>query len=216
MNVALLDADRPAIRASISWKRAHRGSWLPLCAVSVGMGEKQSVVLTLEPDPKARATAGSALPAADRASSTTTMGRCSPRVPPLREPDTAASGEAPKRNLTAAYIGWAAGGTAVAVGSVFGLLAFKGKSDLDEQCAQNVCPDSSADRLHSARRDSTVATVLMAAGGAGLAIGTIVYFSAGPEEASASRQRRSAQPTYGRGAGPSLDRPGEVGLSGEF
>jgi len=216
MNVALLDADRPSDPGEHFVEASAPGFLAASVRVSVGMGEKQSVVLTLEPDPKARATAGSALPAADRASSTADNGTLFTRVPPLGEPDTAASREAPKRNLTAAYIGWAAGGTAVAVGSVFGLLAFKGKSDLDEQCAQNVCPDSSADRLHSARRDSTVATVLMAAGGAGLAIGTIVYFSAGSEEASASGNAEAHSPRTDAARARAWIGLGEVGLSGEF
>jgi hypothetical protein len=131
---------------------------------------------------------------------------------------TSDAGSAPEqRDLTGAYVAWSAGGAAVVAGSIFGLLAFQGKSDLDEQCADKVCPDSSADKLDSARRDSTLATVLMAAGGVGLGLGTIFYFSAGPSEGA----QEGGAANSGSGRRQALEGRawiglGQVGLSGDF
>jgi hypothetical protein len=219
MNAALLEADRPSDPGEHFVEASAPGFVSASARVSVGVGEKQSIVLTLEPAPKARSAAGAA--STERASSASDTASLFTRDPPLSESPASASSDAgasAPRNLTGAYIGWAAGGAAVAAGSVFGLLAFEGKSDLDKQCAQNVCPDSSADRLHSARRDSTVATVLMAVGGVGLGLGTIFYFSAGPKESGASsgdaaesheRRKDAARAQAWIGLG-------QVGLSGEF
>jgi hypothetical protein len=217
MNAALLDADRPSDPGEHYVEASAPGFVTASARVSVGVGEKQSVVLTLEPAPKARAAANGAAPA-ERASSAGDTASLFTREPPRADPEAAQGGSAPaERNLTAAYIGWAAGGTAVVAGSIFGLLAFQGKSDLDKQCAQNLCPDSSADQLHSARRESTAATVLMAVGGVGLGLGTVFYFSAGPKEAGASSGSAAAhEPRREAARAQAWIGLGRVGLSGEF
>ncbi|MEO8182436.1 MAG: hypothetical protein ABI895_26670 [Deltaproteobacteria bacterium] len=218
MNVALLDADRPADPGEHVIEATAPGYFAASARVSVSMGERQSVILSLEPDPKARVAASTAsAPQGSAASSETTA--LFTRVPPPLDSSATASnaGEPAERNLTGAYVAWAAGGVAVAAGSIFGLLAFQGKSDLDEQCADNLCPDSSADRLDSARRDSTLATVLMAAGGVGLGLGTVFYFSAGPSEDS--EQDGNATSRSGRKQalqGRAWIGLGQVGLSGDF
>jgi hypothetical protein len=186
MNAALLDAERPTDPGEHVVEASAPGFTSASARVSVAPGERQSLVLTLDPDPKARAAVGATTPAEAHAAAPENPGLFT-RVSPLGEPRAAAtpsnSPPAPaERNLTNAYIAWGAGGAAVVAGSVFGLLAFQGKSALDKQCPENLCPDSSADKLSSARRDSTVATVLMAVGGAGLALGTVFYFTAGPRQ----------------------------------
>jgi hypothetical protein len=218
MNVALLDADRPADPGEHLIEATAPGYLRAVTRVSVATGERQSVTLNLELDPKAHVAAAPALEGNAAPSDTSTLFT---RVPPPNEsgaPPAGANAGAPaQRNLTSAYVAWAAGGAAVAAGSIFGLLAFQGKSDLDKQCPGNVCPDSSADQLDSARRDSTIATVLMAAGGVGLALGTVFYFSAGPSEeateaGSAAAHGGRKQALQGR-AWIGL---GQVGLSGDF
>ena len=187
MNVALLDAERPMDPGEHVVEASAPGFSSASARVSVAPGERQSIVLTLEPDAKARAVTGSAT--APEATPAASDAGLFTRVSPLAEPGAAAQPSSPPppgRNLTNAYIAWGAGGAAVLAGSVFGLLAFQSKSDLDKQCPENLCPDSSADQLSSARRDSTVATVLMAVGGAGLALGTVFYFTAGPREEAAT------------------------------
>jgi hypothetical protein len=219
MNVALLDADRPADPGEHVIEATAPGHFSASARVSVSMGERQSVILSLEPDPQARVapSPASAPPGSAPSSETTALFTRVP--PPLDSSATAsnAAGEPAERNLTSAYVAWAAGGVAIAAGSIFGLLAFQGKSDLDAQCANNLCPDSSADRLDSARRDSTLATVLMTAGGVGLGLGTVFYFSAGPSEDSA--ENGAATSRSGRKqalAGRAWIGLGQVGLSGDF
>jgi hypothetical protein len=214
MNAALLDAERPTDPGEHLVEASAPGFIGAVARVSVAPGERQSLVLTLEPDPKARAVAGAAT-APDAAPATAENPGLFTRVSPLAEPGTAApSSSAPpaEPDLTKAYISWGAGGAAVIAGSVFGLLAFQGKSDLDKQCPQNVCPDSSADKLNSARTDSTVATVLMAVGGAGLALGTVFYFTAEPREESAPTAAQH-RPEDGLRAWIGL---GGVGIDGSF
>jgi hypothetical protein len=220
MNVALLEADRPADPGEHLIEATAPGFFNASARVSVSMGERQSVILSLEPDPKARA-AASATPAPERSAaapvSTSALTRDpAPSDQAALSADANVGSEPAERDLTAAYVSWTAGGVAVAAGSIFGLLAFQGKSDLDEECAANVCPDSSADRLDSARLNSTLATVMMVAGGVGLGLGTVFYFSAGPSEdegntATTSRSGRK-QAIRGR-AWIGL---GQVGLSGDF
>jgi hypothetical protein len=216
MNVALLDAERPTDPGEHVVEASAPGFTSASARVSVAAGERQSLVLTLEPDPRARAAAGTATaPAAPPA--TSESGGMFTRVSPLAEPGAArqpSSAPPAERNLTNASIAWGAGGAALVAGSVFGLLAFQGKSDLDKQCPENLCPDSSADKLSSARRDGTVATVLMAAGGAGLALGALFYFTAGPgqEAATSAAEHRSEDGLRAR-AWIGL---GGVGIDGKF
>ncbi|HEU4581982.1 MAG TPA: hypothetical protein VFS67_27190 [Polyangiaceae bacterium] len=186
MNSALLDAERPTDPGEHLVEASAPGFTSAAARVSVAPGERQSLVLTLEPDPRARAAAAATAsePAPAAAENPGLFTRVSPLAEPGAEPPSSSAPPA-ELDLTKAYIAWGAGGAAVIAGSVFGLLAFQGKSDLDKQCPQNVCPDSSADKLSSARTDSTVATVLMAVGGAGIALGTVFYFTAGPREESA-------------------------------
>lgn len=218
MNVALLDADRPADPGEHLILASAPGYFNASARVSVSMGERQSVILSLEPDPKAHTATSTAL-APEHASS---QGALFTRDPPRERPEAPSrvvdAGSAPaKRDLTSAYVAWSAGGVAVAAGSIFGLLAFQGKGELDKQCPDNVCPDASADKLDSARRDSTLATVLMAAGAVGLGLGTVFYFSAGPSEDSlegdtATSRSGPQQALRGR-AWIGL---GQVGISGDF
>src|SRR5438105_4274355 len=45
-------------------------------------------------------------------------------------------------NRAPAYIAWAFGGAAVAVGAGFGAVAIKGKNDLEGKCTNNQCQPS--------------------------------------------------------------------------
>jgi hypothetical protein len=109
----------------------------------------------------------------------------------------------------------------VITGSVLGVMALNRKSELSEECPENLCPASSRDRLDSARGIGTAATVSFVVAGAAVGLGTILYFTVGstpdgPEQSTAKRRS------------PSLDRAGTavrarawigvggVGLSGEF
>jgi len=216
MPVALLDADRPTDPGDHVVEASATGYLRASGHVTVVPGDKQSIVLKLEPDPNA--------PVASTASSATTEATgSSPKSATASEPAASASidsniassrGEVDR---TGAYIAWAAGGAAVAVGSVFGIMAFKGKGDLDTECPDKVCLESSQDRLDSAKRASTISTVLFAVGGASIGLGTVLYLTASPSggggrSASAAGVKAPGAPLQTR-AWVGL---GQVGFAGRF
>jgi hypothetical protein len=231
MNSALLEADRPTDPGDHLIEASAAGFLRGSARVSLGPGDRQHISIDLVPDPNAVAAANAAsAPQAntDRApdaAGAPVAASSSTHLDPAYAADASAPASmdrAPENepSYTGAYISWAAGGAAVIAGSIFGLMAFNGKSQLDEQCLNNVCPPTSRDELDSARTASTAATVLFALGGVGLGLGTVLFFSAdsaedAPVESSASRVR----PTLaGREALPprAFIGLGHVGVAGEF
>ena len=217
MPVALLDADRPTDPGDHVVEASATGYLRASGHVTVAPGDRQSIVLKLEPDPNAPVAATASPPSAEAAGSST-------RAAPASEPAASASIDSNVANSrgevdhTGAYIAWAAGGAAVAVGSVFGIMAFKGKGDLNEQCPDKVCLESSQDRLDSAKRASTISTVLFAVGGASIGLGTVLFLTASPSGGSSRSARASAASTP-PGA-PLQARAwigiGQVGVTGRF
>jgi hypothetical protein len=216
MNSALLEADRPTDPGEHLIEASAPGFLSNSAKVSVGSGDRESVVIVLEPDPNARAAALEPNTGANGADTTTTLFT---RNPPLVDSGVTASGSfadsPPERDLTAAYISWAAGGAALITGSVFGLVAFQRKSDLDKGCPNQVCPESMSGRLESARSASTTATVLVAIGAVGLGVGTVFYLSAGPDEEEATGAA-SKPPQRDALRARAFVGLGGVGVSGEF
>lgn len=215
MNSALLEADRPTDPGEHLIEASSAGFLSNSAKVSVGAGDRESVVIVLEPDPNARAAALEPNAGSNTADTTTLF----TRNPPLVESGVNASGSfadsPPERDLTAAYISWAAGGAALITGSVFGLVAFQRKSDLDERCPNQICPGAMGDRLESARTTSSAATVLVALGAVGLGVGTVFYLSAGPDEEQGS-DTASEPPRRDSVRARAFVGLGQVGLSGEF
>jgi hypothetical protein len=139
---------------------------------SLGVADSRSLSLKLERDPNAEtaapaaaAEATGAAPRADEASSSDADS--SPQSPPK------------KPNRTPAIVAWGVGAVGLGVGAVFGALAASEHSDLESDCPDNVCPSSKKDALDSAKMKGTVATVGFGVGAAGLALGTVLYFTAG-------------------------------------
>jgi hypothetical protein len=109
----------------------------------------------------------------------------------------------------------------VITGSVLGVMALNRKSELSDECPENVCPASSRDRLDSARGIGTAATVSFVVAGAAAGLGTVLYFTVGsaPDGSEQNTAKRRA-PSLAR-AGTALRARawigvGRVGLSGEF
>ncbi|MEY4548681.1 MAG: hypothetical protein RL685_4876 [Pseudomonadota bacterium] len=215
MNAALLEADRPTDPGEHLIEAGANGFISNSAKVSLGSGDRESVTITLEADPNARAVAPTPSDSATAADTTTLF----TRNPPLVESGAAANGSfadsEPQRDLTAAYISWAAGGAALVTGAIFGLVAFQRKSDLDESCPDQLCPGSARDRLDSARSASTTATVLVAIGATGLGVGTVFYLSAGPDEEEATSATKKP-PQHDALRARAFIGLGQVGVSGEF
>ncbi len=215
MNSALLEADRPTDPGEHVIEASASGFLSNSAKVSLGSGDRENVVIVLEPDPSARAAALEPSAGSHPADTSTLF----TRTPPPDESGVHAGGSfgdsPPERDLTAAYISWAAGGAALITGSVFGLLAFQRKSDLDGKCPNQICPEPVGDQLDSARSASTAATILVSAGAIGLGLGTVFYLTAGPDEetpTSAASERPQREAVRAR----AFVGLGHVGVAGEF
>lgn len=228
MNSALLEADRPTDPGEHVIEASAPGFLSASARTSVSAGEKQRVVISLEPDPSAAAGSSmspepSAPPSTREVPSTRDGAAPFTRTYPVDQPrgfaaDVDADAGEREPDRTAAYIAWAAGGGAIVAGSIFGVMAMNGKSELDSQCVQKVCPASAQDQLDSAKSSGTLATVLFAVGGTGLALGTILYFTASPSEEE-SAQGGAAEGVAGADTGLRARAwvgLGQVGVSGEF
>jgi hypothetical protein len=175
--------------------------------VTLGAGEKQEINLELQPDPQAaaareQAAASGTGPAAGPGQGSAVAGT---------HPPGAATGRwstsAPNR--TGAYVSWAIGGAGLAAGGIFGFLALRQKSDLDDDCGESkVCTTTtSKGKLDSARLAGNISTVLFGVAGAGLALGTALYFTASSSNAETPPAAFRARPWVGFGS---------VGVDGQF
>jgi PEGA domain len=192
---ALLGADRPTDPGEHVVEVEATGFLKATRRVTLAPGEKRGVAVELVPDPKAAIAIGAPPPRAI--------------VPAPREQESAPAteargGEEPRSPRRApAYAFWLLGGAAIGVGTAFGVVAWKGKRDLDGVCTANVCPAASQDRLDSAMRAADISTVALGIGAAGIALGTILFATAGSRsnsDAGAPRARR-ARAWLGIGAG---------------
>lgn len=101
---------------------------------------------------------------------------------PRKKPIRAVDGESRGPSRVAPIIMFATAGVGIAVGTVFGLRANAKKSDLDAVCLNKACPSSADSDISGMKTDATVSTVGFGIGVAAVAIGTILWFTAGGEE----------------------------------
>lgn len=179
--------------------------------LTVAEGEKKNLTLTLARDPNASLptppAAGKPVqePVKPPPTATTTATAPAPSAPP---PERAP-------NRIPAYVALGVGAAGIATGSVLGLMALQRHSDLKDDCPDNVCPTGRQGDLDSARKLGNVSTIAFAVGGAGLALGTVLFFTATPshaDRATRAPERRFAGVTRARLA-VGL---GHVALSGDF
>jgi hypothetical protein len=212
--VALLGAERPTDPGDHVVEATAAGYLRSQVKVTVSEGDKKSVKLELERDPSpaaAKEDSPSQVAAVTASSSTAAAERSNTES---HEAPSGATHSGPNR--TAAYVSWISGGVALAVGAGFGIAAMSGKSDLDKQCNANVCPPDAQEKLDTARRNGTIATIGFGVGAAGLALGTVLYFTAG---GSSERQSAGATQPHRHTSRPKLAAGlglGGVRLSGEF
>ncbi len=101
----------------------------------------------------------------------------------------------------------------VGVGTVFGVLTLKDKHDL--KCQGNSCPSSERDAVDSAKRNGNISTVAFAVGGAGLVLGTVLYFSLG-NSSSETHAGAPSRSFAGLQNGRAAIGPGSVQLAADF
>jgi len=206
---SLLDSELPADPGDHVVEASAPGFLKASTRVSLGSAEKKAVALKLDADPNAPVpSAPSEAPGPNLAPPPPPRGQVSPplafksEVPP------------PPKSHAASYVSWGVGLVGVGVGTAFGLLTMKDKHALD--CQGNTCPLSQRDAVDSAKKSGTISTVAFAVGGAGLVLGTVLYFTGGHE----ARESAAAAPQRGGFAGLRNQRavvgPGSLQLAADF
>lgn len=153
-------------------------------------GQTQAVMLHLQaPAPAAVA------PAVAPAPSVTGSASLAPGPEPAQGP-----------NRAPAYVLFSVGGAGIVVGSVFGILALGAKSSLTSTCHDLVCPTSSQSEISAYKTDPVISTVGWGVGVAGLAVGTVLFFTAHSESAPKTA-RLEVRPWIA---------PGSAGVGGSF
>jgi hypothetical protein len=208
---ALLGAERPTDPGEHIIEASATGFLKSSARVGLGPGEKQAVTLKLETDPNFVAPAAPTAAAPEAPSA--------PRSTPAPETNFSASSSSTPMsaapNRTPAYIVGGVGVAALLAGAGFGLVAMKDKSDLDKDCKNNVCSPAVRDKLDSGTQAGTISTILFAAGGGGIALGTILFFAAGGRSTETGSQAHhgAAQTHFQPRAWVG---PGTVGFGGDF
>jgi hypothetical protein len=130
--------------------------------------------------------------------------------PPATSGTTLAAVQPPKggKSIAPAIMAFGLGAVGIGVGSAFGLVAIKNKSDLDLVCSDRACPPAAQEQIDTFRRNAVVSTVGFSAGALGVAAGAfwLVFAS--------SRGGSGSSPESGRLV-PLLG-PGLVGAAGSF
>lgn len=206
----LVDSELPADPGEHVVEASAPGYLKSSARVSLGNADKKTVTLKLEADPNApppvvpsASQETSVAPAPQQAPTAATSASVPPPIP------AQGSSRAP------AYVSWGVGLVGVGVGTAFGLMTLKDKSDLKKQCDGNSCPQSQQDAFDSAKRNGNISTVAFAVGGAGLVLGTVLYFSLG----SSSSDARASAPSRGFAGlqrGRAMIGPGSVQLAADF
>jgi hypothetical protein len=83
-------------------------------------------------------------------------------------------------------------------------------------CQDNSCPPSSAGAVDTAKRNGNISTIAFAVGGAGLVLGTVLYFSVGSGSAEAHASSAPARGFAGLQRGRAMIGPGSVQLAADF
>jgi len=209
---ALLDSEVPADPGEHTIEVTAPGFLRSGSRLSVSEGEKKSVTLTLARDPNAPVAPPPAT-AAPTSGASPTAASSPPESARVASAPAPAPASAP--NHTAAYVSLGFGVAGVAVGGVLGYLTLTKKNDLQEQCPGDVCSQNQQGDLDSARGMGNLSTIAFGVGAAGLVLGTVLFFTAGPS--NVDHARVTPKPRF---AGLSLPRvaigPTQVQLSADF
>jgi hypothetical protein len=178
---ALFDSELPTDPGEHSVEVTAPGFLKSTLRLSVSEGEKKSATLTLARDPNAPTT-----PVATEQPASTSAAAASPTsaAPPSA---SAPAGPTPTParapNRTAAYVSLGFGAAGLAAGGVLGFLTMQQHKDLKADCPNNVCSQAVQSDIDSAKRLGNMSTIAFGVGGAGLVLGTVLFFTAGPSNA---------------------------------
>lgn len=194
---ALLGVERPTDPGTHEVVAAAEGYLPAKTSVDLAEGGRQSITLTLSPDPNALKAATAAPEAAP-----------APVVPVTPPPPPAARNGGGHKTLAFVLLG--VGGAGIVTGTITGFLAIDKKNGLD--CPGNRCSGNDADDLDSAKTLALVSTIGFGVGIASAAAGTVLLLtSSGSSEKHANalseKKRVSLTPYVG---------VGNAGVTGSF
>jgi len=208
----LLDSELPANPGDHTVEASATGFLKATARVTLSTADKKTVSLKLEADPNAPVAIPASANEDAKVSAVAPAGEgvAGPRAASPASPPAPAS--APSH--AAAYVSWGVGVVGVGVGSAFGLIGLKDKHNLNGTCTANVCPSGSRDAVDTAKRSGNISTIAFGVGGAGLILGTVLYFSVGGSESQTGGHARHG--FAGLEHGRALVGPGSVQLAADF
>jgi hypothetical protein len=205
----LVDSELPADPGDHVVEASAPGYLKASSRVTLSNAEKKTIALKLEVDPNAPAPT----PINPKPEAATVVAAQAP-TKAAAEPPSPLPEPAKPPNHTAAYVSWGVGLAGVGVGTAFGLMAMNAKHDLP--CQGNSCPPSSSGDIDSAKQKGNISTIAFAAGGAGLVLGTVLYFTAGKGSSEPSASAPPARGFAGLQRSRALIGPGSVQFAADF
>ncbi|HET7540304.1 MAG TPA: hypothetical protein VFK05_10555 [Polyangiaceae bacterium] len=206
----LVDSELPADPGDHVVEASAPGYLKASARVTLGQADKKTIALKLEVDPNAPAPTPVA-PGPEVAAAA--AAQAAPKVAPAPVAPPPAPPKPP--NHTAAYVSWGLGLAGVGVGTAFGLMAMNEKHDLEGTCTGNNCPPSNAGAIDSAKQKGNISTAAFAAGGLGLVLGTVFYFTLG-KDSSEPAASKPARGFAGLQRGRAMVGPGSVQFAADF
>ena len=207
---SLVDSELPADPGEHVIEASAPGFLKASARINLSAADKKAVSLSLQVDPNAPAPAARSSNAED---ARPVVAPTSAATPSTTHPASLPN-QSRASNHAAAYVSWGVGLVGVGVGSVFGLMALKDKREMNGKCGTS-CPASERDALDSAKRSGTVSTVAFGVGGAGLLLGTVLYFSMG-NGSPAAEAKAPARGFAGLKNGRAWVGPGSIQLAADF
>ena len=177
---ALVDTEIPTDPGEHSVEVAAPGFLKSSTHVSVSEGEKKNVTVTLSRDPNAVLAPAPTSDAVNGKGRTEPVRAASPS--PAVSPERATPAEhAPSH--AAAYVAFGFGAAGLATGGVLGLMTMQRHKALQGQCPGDVCAHDRQADVDSAKRLGNISTIAFGVGGAGLVLGSVLFFTAGSSSA---------------------------------
>jgi hypothetical protein len=131
-------------------------------------------------------------------------------------PDRAAPGPASSPNRTGAYVSLGIGAAALAAGGVLGFMTMQKHKDLKDSCPDNVCTSDKQGDLDDAKRLGNFSNIAFGVGAAGVIVGTVLFFTAGPSPSDSAQRAKPARRFAGLYNPRAAIGPTQVQLGADF
>ncbi len=116
---------------------------------------------------------------------------------------------------TAGYVALGVGGASLIAGAITGAMTLKKRSDLKDECLQDVCSSKSSKKVDSYETYGTVSAITLAVGVVGIGTGVALVLTAPKADAARASSRKPVRPLSDLSWQPVLGL-GMVGAEGTF